>query len=252
MIAPAILDDILAHAAAEFPREACGLLIDTGVGISVIRAENTHPDPTRAFLINPLLYARHARQIRAVYHSHPNRSPEPSAADIASAERSNLPFMIVSYPGGELHTYTPRGVLPAAYEGRPFVYGVLDCLNLVADYYRHELDIDIRDGERKQWGWWDDPANANAFVNGFLARSFQRVDVPQANDIIIMQLNGAACPAHAAIYLGDSRILHHPSASCRSRVEMFGQYWRQATVVYLRFCGDAAELSAPRTQSESF
>jgi|APLak6261664640_1056046.scaffolds.fasta_scaffold03883_3 NlpC/P60 family. len=226
---------IIDHAARVFPQEACGLILKTGYSLQVLECENISHEPEQAFLIDPLLYAAHAEHIAAVYHSHPNRTPEPSAADIASAERCNLPFVIVSYPGEELYTYTPKGILPAPYEGRTFVYGVMDCLSLVADYYRNELGIVIGDGDRKRWGWWLDAANQHEFVNGFKRSGFIEVDILQPNDLIIMTLGGGPCPNHAAIYVGDSCILHHPSRDTNSRIEMYGQYWRQTTHCYLRY-----------------
>lgn len=228
------LKQIIAHAARAFPQEACGLIFKTGYGYQVLECENLSHIPEQSFLIDPLLYAVHADHIAAVYHSHPNRSPEPSESDIASAERCNVPFIIVGYPSEELHTYTPKGILPAPYEGRAFVYGVMDCLSLVSDYYRHELGIAINDGDRKQWQWWLDASHQHAFVNGFKAQGFEVVTDLKPNDLVIMTTGGGPCPNHAAIYMGDSRILHHPSPSAPSRLEMYGQYWRQNTHCYLR------------------
>jgi proteasome lid subunit RPN8/RPN11 len=231
----ATLQQIVDHAARAFPLEACGLIINTGYGYQVVECVNKSHEPEQSFLIDPLVYAAHAERIAAIYHSHPNRSPEPSAADIASAERCNVPFMIIGYPSEQIYTYTPQGILPAPYEGRAFVYGVMDCLSLVSDFYRHELGIVIHDGERKQWQWWLDAAHQHAFINGFIAQGFEVVADLQVNDLVIMTTGGGPCPNHAAIYRGDSMILHHPSHSTDSRIEMYGQYWRQATHCYLRY-----------------
>lgn len=225
---------ILEHAYQQFPKEACGLLLDTGYGVEVLRCENISHQPEQEFLIDPLVYAQQAERISAVYHSHPNRSPEPSEADIYSAERCNVPFLIVGLPSEEIYTYTPKGIKPAYYEGRHFCYGVVDCLSLVVDYYRNELAIEIDDGQRKRWNWWLDSAYLNDFIDGFKRQGFKAVDELQKNDVIIMQLGGGPCPNHAAIYQGANLILHHPSAETDSRVEVYGQYWRQSTVCYLR------------------
>jgi proteasome lid subunit RPN8/RPN11 len=238
MMNDANLQLIIDHVARAFPQEACGLIFKTGYGYQVLECANLSHDPEHSFMIDPMLYAVHADHIAAVYHSHPNRSPEPSAGDIASAERCNVPFMIIGYPSEEIFTYTPKGILPAPYEGRSFVYGVMDCLSLVSDYYRHELGIIINDGERKQWQWWLDPANQHAFVNGFIAEGFNVVTDLRPGDLIIMNTGGSPCPNHAAIYMGDSCILHHPSRGTPSRVEMYGQYWRQNTHCYLRYSNE--------------
>jgi cell wall-associated NlpC family hydrolase len=230
MMTDVLIEALTYQAAVHFPNEACGFITHDG---ELLPQENIHHNPQQSFLIDPLAFMQQSGRIMAVYHSHPNASPLPSTADIASAERCNLPFVIISYPGGDLHSYMPRGVLPAPYEGRPFVYGVLDCLNLVADYYRQEFNLDIQDGERKCWNWWQDPANQTAFVEGFKQRGFVQVEAPLPGDVIIMQLQGA-CPNHAAIYLGDNRILHHPGQNNLSRAEMYGHYWRQRTACILR------------------
>lgn len=227
----AIIEQIKAHAARVFPLEACGLILTIGGSLSVLECDNQSHQPEQSFLIDPLLQAQYHGKIAAVYHSHPNRSAAPSAADIASAERCNLPFLIVNYPECEWHSYTPRGVLPAPYVGRSFVYGVMDCLSLVSDFYRHELSIDLKDGERKDYGWWHHVEHYHAMVNGFKSAGFQRVDVPQVNDIVVMQLQGV-CPHHVGIYRGDNVILHH--ATGLSREEMYNQYWRNRTVCFLR------------------
>lgn len=229
----AIIDQIKAHAARDFPLEACGLILNIGGSLSVLPCENQSPDPEMAFLIDPLLQATYKGKIAAFYHSHPNRSAEPTAADIASAERCNLPFLIMSYPECQWHSYMPTGVLPADYVGRSFVYGVMDCLSLVSDYYRHELSIHLNDGDRKAWGWWDDVAHYHDLINGFMSAGFQRVASPQLHDVVIMQLRGV-CPSHAAIYKGDNVILHHAGHGTLSREEMYGQYWRNRTVCFLR------------------
>ncbi len=228
-----VLSQIIEHAERVFPREACGLIINTGYSYIVIECDNESHEPDNSFLINPLIYAQWADKLACVYHSHPNRSPEPSPADIASSERCNVPFMIVGIPTNEVFVYKPTGILPAPYEGRQFIYGVMDCLSLVSDYYQHELQIIINDGERKSWEWWQDPQHENAFINGFLANGFITVTELQPDDIIIMSLGGY-CPNHAAIYQGNNTILHHPSRQCNSRIEMYGQYWQQNTVCYLR------------------
>ena len=83
---------LLAHAEADLPNEACGIL--AGIGGRVCRVypvENIHHSPT-VYEMNP------AQQIAAfldleaagwelsgIYHSHPAGPPTPSATDVAEA-----------------------------------------------------------------------------------------------------------------------------------------------------------------------
>lgn len=235
-----INEQIIKHAERVFPLEACGLILDTGGNTVVLECENiapprdeVNPGPEASFLIDPLTFAMNSKNVIAVYHSHPNRSPKPSEADMAAAERCKLPFLIISYPSGEMFTYTPHNRAPAAYEGRSFVYGVMDCLTLVADYYHQEFGLSLNEGDRKVWGWWEDSANANAFINGFKAQGFVEVSEPRKGDLVIMNLQ-SIYPNHAAIYMGNSVILHHPTQSSLSISEVYGHYWRKHTSCFLR------------------
>lgn len=229
----ALLDQITNHAQRVFPHEACGLVITGSSENYIVECENRSNNPSNSFLIDPVIYHRYRDKISAIYHSHPNRSEEPSAADIASAERCAVPYLILSYPAGRFYTYTPKGVNIQNYEGREFIYGVSDCLTLVADYYQQELGVSVPNGERKSWGWWQEEINQHAMLNGFLAAGFRVVDNLQKNDVILMRLR-SLCPNHVAIYQGNSRILHHPAIDTLSRIEMYGHYWRSNSVCYLR------------------
>lgn len=233
MMTDPVLQAVLDHAAVDFPREACGLILRDDTGFRVLPCENTAPDPHRSFLIDPVVFAQYDDHIAAIYHSHPNGAAKPSQTDIESSARCNVPFLIVGWPTGDVHIHTPTHAYCPPYEGRPFVYGVSDCMTLVCDYYRHELGIDIVEGERRHWGWWTARADGSALIDWWDRQGFIRVDSPRQGDVILMSLL-TDVPNHAAIYVGDSRILHHPSAGNLSRVEMYGHYWRSRTHSILR------------------
>lgn len=228
-----LIQRIVDHAARVFPQEACGFILNVSGEVFIKECENLSHTPESSFLIDPMEFAQYSAQITAVYHSHPNRLAEPSLADIASSERANVPFLILSYPSEQVFAYTPTGQVVIPYENRPFVYGVLDCLSLVTDYYLQELSIRLPQSGRKEWEWWLKPENANSFIAGFKSAGFYEVTSLEKGDVIIMQIQ-SVCPNHAAVYLGDSRILHHPGVGNLSVTEMYGHYWRQNTCCYLR------------------
>lgn len=232
MIDDKVLADFTAHAMRDFPRECCGLIVRDGALARYIECDNIAEDPEASFLVDPAFYLRHADNVLAVAHSHPNRSPEPSRSDIECSERARVPYLILSVPSGELRCYEPKGTAQP-YEGRPFIYCVSDCLSVVLDWYRQELKIDIDDAPRLPYGWWDEPERGNVFVEGFTKRGFVRVESPKLGDVIIMQLAGRV-PNHAAVYLGNSLILHHPGHQTSSRVENYGNFWRKNTITVLR------------------
>lgn len=92
-VEPGAIQAILTHARADYPREACGLLMGQDGSIAEARpATNVHPSPETHFEIDPAaLVAAHraAReggpQVMGYYHSHPTGPATPSAIDRALA-----------------------------------------------------------------------------------------------------------------------------------------------------------------------
>jgi len=231
MIEDKIIAEITHHAAHVFPEECCGLVIDNGGVLQYIECENKSHQPENSFLIDPLVYARCANNVKFIVHSHPNRSPQPSEADKASSERAGIPFLIMSYPTCEVSNYYPTGY-KTPLEGRQFVYSVMDCFTLVKDYYSQVLNIEIPDRQRKPYGWWNESGAESYIMSDYEKWGFKKVDFLKSGDLIIMQLQGHA-PNHAAVYLGDGIILHQ-TLNTVSRREQYGNYWRKNTVCYLR------------------
>lgn len=104
VIASGAADAIRNHAAADHPREACGLLL--GSGRHVERAEpaaNVAADPQRGFEIEPASLLRWHREARGLglqvvghYHSHPDCRARPSATDAARAAEDGQLWVIAT------------------------------------------------------------------------------------------------------------------------------------------------------------
>lgn len=126
----ALLAVIRRSAETAYPAECCGLLIgrDEARGaLRVTRIEpsaNLAPDPCHRFEIDPGLYVRLRRELTGsaerligLYHSHPDGSAKPSAADIAEAWEEGWIWLIVPTGSGKSEN-------PAAYRliqiGGPF------------------------------------------------------------------------------------------------------------------------------------
>ena len=109
----AVVQDMLAHAREEAPRECCGLLIgkENAVARSV-RARNLDTKAAR-YLIDPADHfaaIRGAREegleVIGAYHSHPASAPVPSSTDIAEANNgSDFLYVIVSPAGEDVRAY---------------------------------------------------------------------------------------------------------------------------------------------------
>lgn len=123
--APIVLDrrlreEILAHALEEAPREACGVITGLdGVGRRVIRCRNDHPEPTSRYRVHPddlraavAPLEDEARELVAIYHSHPRSQPAPSPTDRADAARWPEPaYVLASWRTGapELRAFRLEG-----------------------------------------------------------------------------------------------------------------------------------------------
>ena len=113
-------DAVLAHARAEHPREACGLLIGLSGQISrVVPADNVAARPKTGFEIDPATLLRVHREVRGAgevvlgnYHSHPNGRAEPSRTDAARAVTDGQVWMIVADGALTAWTMTATGFVP--------------------------------------------------------------------------------------------------------------------------------------------
>jgi proteasome lid subunit RPN8/RPN11 len=104
-----------AHADAEAPNEACGLLaLRDGAAERFVPCVNTAASPYRFDLRVPdpalVFDLEDAGYELAVFHSHPTGSAKPSRTDIANIGLwEGKPYVILSRPTGELAAWTIKG-----------------------------------------------------------------------------------------------------------------------------------------------
>lgn len=231
------------HAQRDYPRECCGL-------VCVVKGRERYVPCTNAaqgaehFILPAAEYAdaESLGEILAVVHSHPNAPAEPSQADLVACEASGLRWHIVRVDlvdgaalAGEMRTIEPSGY-KAPLVGRQFSHGVLDCYQLIVDWYQQERGITLKQFARAD-NWWNDGAS-DLYTEGFPQAGFVRIkegDEPQVGDVILMQIRSQnGVPNHAAIYLGDGVMLHHLHGRLSSR-DIYGGYWSQTTTHILRY-----------------
>lgn len=108
---------ILAHAAASFPEECCGVVIQKGRVEKFIPCKNQAESPTEQFELNPEDYAVAEEQgtVVAIVHSHPGdgATTQPSELDMLMCDATELPPIIASWPEGDIRTVMPRGDRPS-------------------------------------------------------------------------------------------------------------------------------------------
>lgn len=222
--------DAEAFARAEFPREACGLVVVTKGRERFMPCRNLAQGEDH-FIISHEDYAaaEDTGEIVAVWHSHTNVGPEPSEADLVACEASGLPWHIYATPAERWHNFQPTGY-QAPLIGRQFHHGVLDCYTLIRDWYRIERGITLPDFERTD-DWWHE--GKNLYLENFSKAGFVVADTPQHGDVLLMQI-GSPVPNHGAIWLEGDMIMHHLHGRLSSR-DVWGGYFRKNTVKVLRY-----------------
>ena len=227
----------IAHAKEEYPKESCGVIVNG----KYIKCRNVHPDPINHFRINDddFMWASDAGEIQAIIHSHPNLPATPSDHDIRQCKLSGVPWGIISIVDGEHRDsfwMAPNDVTPLI--GRPYIWGLYDCLSIILDYYKYEHNLDLGDFDRPvDWSKHKTPL----YETGLSKNGFYKVDQPKNGDVILMQLSGDFA-SHAAIYLESGRIecqdlgypapnsiLHHEHGRSSKR-DTYGGYWLEKTV----------------------
>jgi len=110
VVPAAVRRELEAHADAEAPNEACGLLaFRDGVAERYLPAENEAASPYR-FQLKPGspqdFFLEDEGFELAVFHSHPTDKAEPSRTDIENiGQWEGRPYLILSRPTGELRAW---------------------------------------------------------------------------------------------------------------------------------------------------
>lgn len=206
---------ILAHALACEPLESCGLLLSDD---SYLPCKNVAMNPLDTFEISPDAWIdaeSNGRAVSAVVHSHPDGVPWLSSSDRHMQLQTGVPWIVVC--NGDLHEYLP--VPPLV--GRVFSHGSMDCYTLMRDAY-HLCGIRLPEFERED-NWWC--TGAELYLDNMAATGFYQVPVEQAQpgDVFLIHL-GSSAANHAAVYLGEQMILHHPPNHF-SRRDPFSGFW---------------------------
>lgn len=220
------------HARAEFPREACGLVVVKRGRRVYVPCTNSAKTPEDHFSIAPEEFAAAEEQgeVVGVFHSHPNASAEPSTADLQACNASGVTWHILALPSGVWKTVEPKTTSMPLY-GREFVHGSCDCYGFVRDWYAQELGIALADGTRED-EWWK--KGQNLYLDRYEKWGFELVKDGslQVGDVLLMQVLSNV-PNHAAIYLGGDVIGHHLYGRLSGR-DVYGGYYKKHTTHVLR------------------
>ena len=104
-----LLDEVVAHAQAEAPKECVGMIAARdGEAVAVHRAHNSADAPKLRYEIDPKEQYQlemgiddAGLELGAIYHSHPRTEPEPSPTDVNLAMHPHALYVIVGLGGAE-------------------------------------------------------------------------------------------------------------------------------------------------------
>ena len=229
-----IKSEILKHALTEQlnNRECCGVIYRRENNAIYARCRN-YAGSNSGFVLNPVDYARieDTGEILSIVHSHLGVSAKPSEMDVIEAEKSGLPWHIVSLPDKVFYSFKPDSYRMPLLE-RQFSCGYLDCFSLCRDYYNYELGILLKDMPREELDWWK--KGKNTLEENFKGFDFIKVDDNdiKKHDVLLMNLESDIAN-HLAVYIGDQKIIHH-LADRLSKTDPYGGYWQKHTFSVIR------------------
>lgn len=121
---------------------------------------------------------------------------------------------------------------PSPYLGRQFVHGIDDCYTLFRDFYAREFGIELTNYARPD-NWWNE--GGNLYMDNFKKEGFYIVDETEEKkfgDVFLIAFC-AKVACHAAVYIGDNKILHHVTNRLSS-VDKYSGCWRNWTLARIR------------------
>ena len=235
-----IKKQIKAHALEDPSIECCGLLIfnKKTKQLETLKSPNLSANKANLFSISPASYLKASLlgEIIATYHSHVE-GDQFSEYDKQNSELNKIKYILYSIDLDSFQEYVPKGYVNQYY-GREFYLGKQDCLSLLIEYYKKELNVDIKNYYRDD-SWLI--KNPDCYARHYQEEGFETIQkgplanlsMLQKHDVILMKLLGKANPTHSAIYVGDGVILHH-QLNCYSRIEPYSQTFMDRTTHVLR------------------
>lgn len=224
---------IMEHAAAEYPRECCGVIAQKSRVERYFPCKNLSEDPTEQFILDPqgMMQAEDWGSVTYIVHSHPDCTTRPSELDSSQCDHMGIPWVIVSHPEGDLRIVQPRGDLPLI--GRPFVLGFTDCWRLVMDYFKQAHGIELHD-YRVQRKWWEE--GDNLYMDNWYEAGFREFSGSiQDGDMVMMQIGKSDVVNHAGIVVeGGTMLLHHLYGHLSKRDPYRGGYYHERTIKIVR------------------
>ena len=225
-----ILSSVKEYFLTDRKSEKCGFIVDNEKELLFIPAKNISKQNNKNFIIDPSDYLAAAKsgKIIACCHSH-IKDGSFSVSDIYNSFNHNIKYVLYNLKKDRFYFFDPQKFIKyKKYIDLSFELGKNDCANLICDFYKQQLNVDIpmrpildncknyEELKSKKLHIWDGnlyKKNWDCF-NFFKIKSFDELKI---YDILIFN-DISKNPVHAAIYLGEELILHQ-TVGYPSRIE---------------------------------
>lgn len=207
------------------PEEVCGLFLKNVNNISFYKCKNISYHKKEHCILNPLDYVKASKLGKIIAHFHSQDEKFPSLLDSINAFNHNIYSIIYSWKYDVFSILEPK---LKEYLGLEYSSGENDCYSLVRNYFKNELNIELKDYNRKGKWWEYDPTMIldNFSEEGGIPISYGDI---KKNDVIVFNLDGVVC--HFAIYLGGDFVLHHPYNDISVISELTENYKKRIAMV---------------------
>jgi proteasome lid subunit RPN8/RPN11 len=193
------------HARDAWPEESCGAIANG----QYLRFENESDDPlTTAEIKDPRWFHHYMNDdIECMVHSH-NDFPLASKADQEQQIELDIPSLIINLKNQSVMDCILLGT-DAPLIGRPWFYGVFDCVSLVKDYVMFNRQIELPRRPHDFEFWLTDDMFEKELRETDI--KYHSVDIGniEVGDLLFYAVGGTKNINHIAVVSGESLVLHH-------------------------------------------
>ena len=207
---PAAVRAAVKHALKEFPNESCGAII----GSKYVRFKNESETPENHFEIKDSRWfdAYVDGRVRCLVHSH-NDWPRATVEDQTQQQELGVPSLVINLKHRSLiDCILLGGNEKVPLEGRPFFYGIFDCLALVSDYMLETRNI-VLPNPPHDWEFWakgENPIEQMIDTNKEIPFTPVNKGGIQEGDVLLYNIWGTRYINHMGVCCSNNGlILHH-------------------------------------------
>lgn len=234
--------EIIKKLALQKPNEEiCGLILKDG---SVFQCKNISNNKGVHYLIDPREIQSVQDNIYCTYHSHPYTTSIPSKEDELIAKKIGLSGLIFSLKDYSFCFYSPDNS-PIPLLGRPFILGTLDCIELVRDYYKLNLNIEIPNKDfydlrllsffEMPLSKYNTEENEGIMKDYFVSIGFSEVNNLMINDVLLFKEKNIIPACHAMIYIGNGQFIEQSSFSV-SKIQTLKNMVKSGKIIKKAYC----------------